>query len=720
MKTLTRALLTIGVALIGVGAWCASVGQDPYIGYVYPAGGKQGTVFRVTVAGQRLRAAGDVYVSGGGVRGTVVSFQGGSGPLSSAQQQELRRRLEEIRAKRGGAPAAKPAPNKTQNAAANDKPIKLPDLPELRDLEQKTPAQLRWIADRFLNNAKRPKAPIAEQVTLEITVDADAAPGDRELRLRTPAGLTNPLVFQVSQISEVREPDKDAEFAPPLGPSQPPVVLNGQIMPGEVDRFQLQLKAGQTLAVDAEARKLIPYLADAVPGWFQAVAALRDSDGREVAYDDDCGFDPDPALAFKAARDGVYTLEIRDSIYRGRQDFVYRVYVTEESKTDGKQPAMLAQAHFLVSTPLNQQSEVEPNDTGLRSVPVKLPRVISGCIGRPGDKDLFRFEGKAGDTVVAEVSARRVGSSLDSLLRLLDAKGRVVAWNDDSKGVNLDMLTHQADSILSAKLPKTGAYYAQVSDPQGHGGPDYYYSLRIGPPQPDFELRLAPSALNVTAGRTVLATVYAIRKDGWSGDIDIALKEAPAGFVLSGGRIPKGRDCVRVTLAAPLGRIARVIKLELEGRAQIGGKTVVRPVVPCDNLMQAFAYQHLVASGELLATVVPGGYRLPTIEVAGSTPLRLRAGGRSEVKVSMRPSLPNTQIKLELTDPPDGLILKEVKATPDGFTLVLDADKKLAGYSDNLIIGAFTDLNMTPQNPDAPKQRVSIGALPAVAYEVTK
>ena len=85
----------------------------------------------------------------------------------------------------------------------------LPDLPELKNLDQQTNTQLRHVADKYLNRAKRPKPPIAERVTLQVTVDPDAAPGDRELRLRSTTGLTNPLLFQVGQFPEIREPDID-------------------------------------------------------------------------------------------------------------------------------------------------------------------------------------------------------------------------------------------------------------------------------------------------------------------------------------------------------------------------------------------------------------------------------------------------------------------------------------------------------------------------------
>src|ERR1035441_2887983 len=40
---------------------------SPHIGYVYPAGGRQGAVFQVAVGGQYLNSATNAYVSGTGV-----------------------------------------------------------------------------------------------------------------------------------------------------------------------------------------------------------------------------------------------------------------------------------------------------------------------------------------------------------------------------------------------------------------------------------------------------------------------------------------------------------------------------------------------------------------------------------------------------------------------------------------------------------------------------
>jgi len=736
----------MGMVACAAAAWGAPAARDPYIGYVYPAGGRQGTVFRAMVAGQRLNGAREVYISGAGVSATVVGYEGPGGPLNRQQQEELRRRLEEIRDKRLGAAGQARAQLKGRSAAkdspssvpetANHEPVALPDLPELRDLESKTPRQLQLIADRFLNPAKRPKPPIAEQVTIEVRIDADAAPGDRELRIRGPNGLSNPLVFQIGRIPEIRERDRYADDTSPLPPARPPVVLNGRIFPGEVDRYVLELKGGHKLMIAVQARKLIPYLADAVPGWFQAVVALYDPDGREIAFCDDCGFDPDPVLVCDVPRDGQYTLAVRDSIYRGREDFVYRVDVGDESALaplfptgrrggvaiTGAHPDLtkLARDRFGSAVPISP--ETEPNETGRTSMLVKTPRVITGCISKPGDRDVFAVDGRAGDQLVAEVYARRMGSPLDSLLRLIDAKGTVVASNDDHDDIESGLLTHKADSYLSAVLPAAGRYFIQLTDAQGHGGSGYDYLLRIGPPQPDFALIVTPSALNVPAGRAAVMTVYAVRKDGWDGDIDIALASAPRGFTLSGARIPKGCSKVRMTLQAPpRARFEEPVPISVEGSARIGGKTVTRPAVPADEMMQAFAYQHLVPADRLMLTVTPGGLVSPTLDMAEGDRLAIPAGGSAQVSFALRSLVRNPNFELQLSDPPPGVTLVKQELKGNQVTLTLSADDKHAGYADNLIIEVFAEVApRSAQNTNAPKQRMSAGVLPAVPFDIVK
>jgi hypothetical protein len=704
-----------------------------------------------------------------------------------------------------GAAAAKAQGATSGTAAVKPAVFQPVDHPLLYDLENKSLRDLQHIVhELFFPITKRQQnMQIGEMALIEITIDPTAATGDRELRLETPQGLTNPMVFEVGLMPEARELEPNdprgsglppnapnmprdlfANPRAPAGPNNPPilpkdppvelpVVLNGQIMPGDVDRFPIRAKKGQQLVMTVHARHLIPYLADAVPGWFQATLALYDAKGKELAFDDDYRFDPDPVLFYRIPADGVYELEIRDSIYRGREDFVYRVavgeqpFITQAFPLGGHAGAAtvaaiggwnLSQKQLALDTQPGDASirktvlrtdksvsndvtyavdslpecvETEPNDTVAGAQKIAMPLIINGRIAKPGDVDVFQITGRAGDQVAAEVYGRRLNSPLDSLLRLTDASGVVLKWNDDYDEKDGDLrrgeglLTHHADSYLMARLPKDGAYYVHLADTQQHGGEAYGYRLRVTPAQPDFALRLNPSSINIPPGGIAVVTVHALRKDGFSGDIELALKNAPAGFALSGARIPAGRDRVRMTLAAPVQPTGQPIVLQLEGRAQVNGTTVTRPVAPVEDMMQAFLWRHLTPSRQLMVWVRKAPFRPPSAELAESGPVRIPEGGTAEVRIRTPKAPAQRKVQFELREPPAGVTLQEVKVEPTGLALQLKADgeKAKAGLADNLIVEAFTE-NAPPVRPGAPAvrqvQRQSLGVLPAIAFEVVR
>jgi hypothetical protein len=361
--------------------------------------------------------------------------------------------------------------------------------------------------------------------------------------------------------------------------------------------------------------------------------------------------------------------------------------------------------------------EKEPNNTSRQASTFSLPRAVRGSISKAGDIDYYRFTGKAGDEIVAEVLARRTGSPLDSLLRLVDSNGKVLVWNDDSVDKSAGLLTHHADSYIRYRLPETGTYTLQVSDAQQHGGKDYIYSLRISPPMPDYALWGSPSASSIATGKTAVITVDVLRADGWDGEIEVALKGAPAGYVLGGAKIPSGRDQIRMTLTKPSNKLELI---QMEGRAVIGGKTITRPVRPADRMMQAFATYHLVPSSNSKISVIGNRKNGTSMSLSVNGAIRIPAGETAEVKCIITP-MPATSINLELREPPAGVFLKETRLLPDGLLLVLaaDADRKYIGYADNLIVEAFTDTE-TPGKDGKPatKKKVSMGVLPAIPIAI--
>jgi len=629
------AILAIIPGAMAIAA-AARARRGPAIGYVYPAGGRQGTTFEVALAGRFLDGVTDVVVSGEGVQATLIEHVK---PLNGKQINLLRDRLKELQAKIK--PPKKGKGKAGKEAETTSEPN---DGIELETIEK----EMAEIKEKLANpkNRNRSNPQLSEDVKLRVRLAADAEPGKREIRLKAAQGLSNPVTFNVSQVPEYaeKEPKNKAEETDVL--SELPIVINGQIMPGDVDRFRLKLSKGTRLVMAASARELTPYLADAVPGWFQATLALYDANGNEVAYADDYRFNPDPVLFYEIPSDGEYVLEIKDAIYRGREDFVYRITVGEmpfvtsifplggkagtdttvqikgwnlsenelklgaNYKKPGIVPVSLRKNElvsncvpFAVDT-LPECLEKEGNNNHADAQEITLPVIVNGRIDKPGDCDVFGFKGKEGDRIVAEVYARRLNSPLDSVLKLTNANGKKLVFNDDHEDKGAGLTTHHADSLLSTTLLTDGFYYIHITDAQTKGGDAYAYRLRISPPRPDFELRVVPSSINARGGASIPITVYALRKDGFTGDITVALKDAPKGFTLRGNRVPAGKDQASLTLRFPPGPVKKALSLSLEGRAEIQGRQVLRPAVPADDMQQAFIYHHLVCAEDLKVAVI--------------------------------------------------------------------------------------------------------------------
>lgn len=117
--------------------------------------------------------------------------------------------------------------------------------------------------------------------------------------------------------------------------------------------------------------------------------------------------------------------------------------------------------------------EKEPNDGFRQAQPIQFNQTVRGQIEKKQDVDVFRFEGKAGQKIIAKAVAARLGSALDATLTLHDARGHVLAAADDSG-------PDSADPILRAALPADGVYHLALADANDRGGASpYLLSLRV-------------------------------------------------------------------------------------------------------------------------------------------------------------------------------------------------------------------------------------------------
>ncbi|MFW5692651.1 MAG: hypothetical protein ACOCWL_00400, partial [Thermoguttaceae bacterium] len=511
-----------------------------------------------------------------------------------------------------------------------------------------------------------------ELVFAEVTVAPDAKPGRREIRVVTKRGISNALPFYVDQVPEVaRKPMKTMQL-PVLGrehlaqrnrpPEEEemrvaiPCTMNGQIAAGEVNRYRFQASKGQRLVIAAKARDLIPYVPDGVPGWFQAVLKLHDAQGNEVAYNDDFRFHPDPLIYYEVPADGEYVLTIHEALFRGRESFVYRITIGELPRvtsifplgarvgepvdiemigwnlenttiappeaaepgryliaaTNGK----LASNHvpFVLDT-LPECLDQEPNDEPAEAQKVTLPIIVNGRMDHPDDWDAFELEGKAGETIVAEVTARRLGSPLDSFIKVTGPDGKIIALNDDHYDAASGLNTDHADSYLMVTLPADGKYVVYLGDTPRRAGKEYAYRLRISRPRPDFELRVVPSKIVMRSNASAAVTVYALRRDGFDGPITLSFKDLPEGFESAGATMPAGKDAVSLALKTSLTKMDAPVDLSVVGTAQVGDGEIVREAVPAEDRMQAFLWRHLLPADTLPVLVFDPSYQPPAERV---------------------------------------------------------------------------------------------------------
>jgi hypothetical protein len=245
----------------------------------------------------------------------------------------------------------------------------------------------------------------------------------------------------------------------------------------DVDCYGVPVSAGQTVGFDVDAAEL---------GYgFDALLRLFDAAGTELAVSEDAT-DPDSGLAssdpyirhtFGAA--GTYYVAVS-----GSPNDAYAPFV-EVSGIGGDTGGYTLRIRGLGSLG-------DTNGTLATAGPVIPPAVVSAEVGdEPAgdlDVDLYRFTVTAGQSAEFDIDADEAGSGLDAVVRLFDAAGTELAWNDD--GVDPDTGAWSLDPWLRYDFDAAGTYFLGVSgyrnwayDPQtalsGRSGSTGPYDLGV-------------------------------------------------------------------------------------------------------------------------------------------------------------------------------------------------------------------------------------------------
>ncbi len=458
----------------------------------------------------------------------------------------------------------------------------------------------RITAKRKLDAAN---APIANRYV--VTIASDCPVGLYEARVMTRLGISSSRIFAVGMLTEVvpTKPNRTLATAQELPLNS---VCNGSVADRSIDYYTFQAKKGQRLVVDCATRGIDSKL--------NATVIIADAAGRDLLVERRGG-----VLDFAVPKDGTYVIKIHELTFKGGPEFYYRLGLWE-------QPAGTPIVRQPTTKPVNSfswpppglpekapQAEVEPNNNGASAQRISLPCDISGRFYPAADVDVFEFQARKGEEWWIEVASERLGlptdpailvqkvvkgekgapDRLDDVLELTDVPSPVKV---SSNGYAYDGPPYNAgtsDILGKLTIKEDGLYRLQLSDLFGgtRNEPGHVYRLVIRRAAPDFalvawalhmELRNGDrSALSkpitLRGGATMALEVVAFRRDGFNGEIELAMEGLPKGVTAHGLKIPAGQSRGMMLITAQGDAPRGYTNATFVGRATISGQTVTRP-----------------------------------------------------------------------------------------------------------------------------------------------
>ena len=193
---------------------------------------------------------------------------------------------------------------------------------------------------------------------------------------------------------------------------------------------------------------------------------------------------------------------------------------------------------------LPQAAEAAGNNDPSSAATVALNAVQVGRVDA-GKPDCFKITLLAGQTIVLECQAQRLGSRLDPVLEVKDLSG---------KRLSRARAAYARDPHLVFKAPADGDYVIAISDFLAAGGSDRFYRLSISD-RPLITGIFPPAALPGSKGQH---TVYGANLPGGVEKlaVEVQLPEAPSsvagGFALRPSELSSAGGIFRLPGAAPL------------------------------------------------------------------------------------------------------------------------------------------------------------------------
>lgn len=405
------------------------------------------------------------------------------------------------------------------------------------------------------------------------------------LRLRSPEGLSNALLFSVGALPEVSEEESRQPVHQALNNSvdgsealELPATVNGTLSGPDRDVYRFEGRKGQRLVIEVEARRAGSAL--------DPVIRLLTAEKKQIAISNDThGLGVDCRLDVSLPESARYYLMVHDARFSEQEQNFYRLKIGEFAYAAGlfplggrrgeKVPVRLVGGNLRGSRELTVDlSQVGP-EADFATVPVPGPpgslplllavgdlpeemepsggteaslehgTVVNGLIEKPGEVDRYRLAVNPGEEWMIQLEAGGLGTSrLFGRLTAYDAEGnRLASAGDDIPEVAvfsavLRGLRTSSDPYLKVKVPEgVRELVVAVEDLVERGGPLFGYRLVARRQAADFVLSLATPYINIPAEGTAAVEVN-IQRRGYLGEIRLGIPDAGEDLAVEGGLVP--------------------------------------------------------------------------------------------------------------------------------------------------------------------------------------
>jgi len=472
---------------------------------------------------------------------------------------------------------------------------------------------------------------LANQYTLQIAPDLPV--GLYEARITSRLGISSARIFSVGSLPEVNQTPGNTTLT--TATALPvPSVCNSVVSPRAIDFYAFDAQAGKRYMIQCGSRGIDSKL--------DPVVILADANGGDLIAQR-----TGDVIDFVAKVSGKHTIKVHELTFKGGPGYFYRLTL-QELPLDAPAPSFPSTRNvsafswpptgLSASAPMNEQEEIDVQR-------VTLPLDVQGRFFPAADVDTYEFAGNQGETWWIEVASERLGRPTDATVLVQMQKADSQQWIDvaelsdiaspmkpSSNGYAYDGPPFDGgstDVLGKLEIKETGNYRITVSDLFGGTRKDArnIYRMVVRKAQPDFavvswglhmELRngdrnALSKPLALRAGSTVALEVVAVRRDGFDGEISLAMEGLPAGVSAAGLKIPAGKMRGIVLLTASQDAVQALSNATLSATALVGETSVTHPVQ-----MAQMVWPIVDSWGEIPATRLVAGIpvSVTTSEVA--------------------------------------------------------------------------------------------------------